>query len=496
MVQRMRTPCARFAATRRHQRRSCLVLRPCSLEPTPWHLVGIAITLGLVYAIIALAKHRMVYATMGLMMLFASIGVAEDADGRILTTWLSHLQQNRNYLFLGAGLLAWISVIGHITKWQGRRLPWQCLLLVAMPFYGGFMRLFHDGYVAMTESLVLAAATVIPLLLIVVSMLREREDWLRLLRSIAVINFLWIGAVFIQIFVFDINAMRLGGDGRFTGFTTNPQHAAAMLAMMGTAVAYLTLYDTRTSFRLIWIAVVASDIVLIGWSGSRTGAGMMLIGFAAVTYARIGRTAIYLPLVLVALYGILHVITLLGINVGFERFFSTANTRAQAWNDLLQGGVSSPLIGVGMGGEVRFSENSYLYAFSSYGILMLVLTVLFAIAAVTACLRLRRYRASTDAQGKALIDTLCGIQAMFVIGAFFEGYMMARVGFPNTMMMAIAAATGMLPQLFLREAEDAEYDASLVYDEQTGEYYDPADLADPDHDLDLDQGGYTFEPAR
>ena len=60
--------------------------------------------------------------------------------------------------------------------------------------------------------------------------------------------------------------------------------------------------------------------VLLVWTGSRTGAGMFVVGVMVATYGRLGRTVLYFPLVLLALYAS-YKITLLfdvGAYSGFE----------------------------------------------------------------------------------------------------------------------------------------------------------------------------------
>ena len=130
----------------------------------------------------------------------------------------------------------------------------------------------------------------------------------------------------------------------------------------------------------------------------------------------------------------------LNVDLGLERLTSTANTHEVAWATLLQSGLSSPIVGVGIR-SAGDTENSYLLAFAGYGIGMVALLGLLMFACMIQSIRLFRRRWALPPIDRTLIDLIIGVEVMYFAGAVFEGYIMARVG-PPLMFMLIFSSMG------------------------------------------------------
>jgi hypothetical protein len=153
---------------------------------------------------------------------------------------------------------------------------------------------------------------------------------------------------------------------------------------------------------------------------------MLVLSMSGVLYSRAGRAILLLPIVTGLVFVVFSVFQKLGVEIFYERLASTENTRSQTWEHLLQGGMSSPLIGLGVEGAGD-SENGYLYGFAAYGIGMVFLIVMLMATTGLMVLGLLRRRWSMDARYRAIVDLSIGYMAAYFAGSIFEGYMMARV---------------------------------------------------------------------
>jgi len=297
------------------------------------------------------------------MCFFASLGYSQAHFEETGGTILGPLQTTRSVLYLAAGVLVYVSLFLHYQRTPGRYAP-QAVALLLIGVYAAVMRVAHGAPLDAAQTLVFVPVTQLGVIMLTSKSLSDPDRWLTVFRWIMVCSVLWTGVVLLQL---GINAGAVLRPGpfftRFQGLTGNPQGAALQLGVTSTIALFLALNETKGRYRLVWPVLTAVNVVLLMWTGSRTGMGMFTIGAAAVLYSRLSRAILLLPVI-----GIVGIVafTLVGdtsdiVNTA-SRLTSTENTRANAWTTLLRLSAENPLTGVGMEKEARegASENSYL----------------------------------------------------------------------------------------------------------------------------------------
>jgi hypothetical protein len=177
-------------------------------------------------------------------------------------------------------------------------------------------------------------------------------------------------------------------------------------------------------------------------TGSRTGAGVFVIGASAVLYARLGRAVLLIPIVVGIAYGMLSLVESLDLTRGLARLTSGADTRSEAWRVLLREAMNHPLFG--SPAMTKFTENSYLMGVASYGLGMAVLMLVLLCTSAYQSLRLWRARHWLDLSERRLVDLILGFNAAYFLGAFFEWYILARL---DIMMIMFLIFSGMSTHL-------------------------------------------------
>jgi hypothetical protein len=390
------------------------------------------------------------------MLFVASTGTQGD-EFTGLRLWLYPIQANRSPIFLALGAILVIPLLVHSGR-LSFTLPVQGTLLLAIALYAGLLRIVHETPASGLSSIVFAAVTIAPLLVLVPALIEGWEDFPRLMRAVMVGHVAWIGAIAVQVVV-NPSQLTIGKSSRFLGITGNPQHAAAYLAVMSTIAIWLFLSEPNRRARLLWVAILAINLILLAWTGSRTGMGMFVIGTTAATYGRLGRTALYLPFVAVVLWGGVELAALAGIDLATagERLTSTEDTRTGAWLDMLASASKSPLIGAGVA-NAGDTENSYLFAFAAYGLGMMALVVILIVATCVIGLRLFARRHRVGPHARSVIDLILAYNAMYFAGALFEGYLIARVAAPLVMMLLFSGMASRVLALTRDEAASVEGD--------------------------------------
>lgn len=402
------------------------------------------------------------------MFLFGSMSLPLTWDDRVNpTVWLP-IQQNRSTLYLISGIAALGMVFAQASHLRGKRQSISVWLLVGAGLYAAMLRFVHDGASEGASSVVFAMCTLLPLALLPSLVIREIDDFKLVLRAMVVVNIVWAGMVLVQIGV-NPTFVTLGNQFRFVGIYANPQHAGVLMAFWCVIVLWLTLNDDR-KYRLIYLALLGLNGAFLLWTGSRTGLGMTLIGVSAVLYTKAGRAILMLPVVAIITYvGLKVIVNVLGIDFGIERLASTDNTRDYAWWKLLKTGMENPLIGVGTL-ESEKSENSWLFGFAAFGIVMLSTLLLLTFVAVIESLKGLRARFSMSPHYRPMMDLVLGVVAMYFAGAVLEGYMISRVSATLCIYPVIAGAGALLRQSV--SAQQPLYDDNYEYDSVAESYGD------------------------
>lgn len=396
--------------------------------------------LGLTWAVLCLAglgRRWGILVPFGLMLLMSSMAIAVDWYGNAQQTIWLPLQTRRAEVYMVAGIIACVLLVLQLKSLANSRIAVSALLFFFGGVYAALVRFYHNGPADGFMSFVFVIVTLVPLLFVApVSDDGDRGVFL-LLRSFMVVCSVWLVMCGMQ-FVVNSQLLTMGNEFRFVGLTGNPQHAGVLVAFWAVVALWLLLNDRGKVLKFIYLGLLGANLIMLVWSGSRTGMGMTLIGFGAVMYTRMGKTILFAPVVLiVAYFGVKAVLNVTGLEIGVDRLASTKDTRSDAWITLIQTGMDSPIFGVGTD-EAERSENSWLYAFATYGIGLLALTMLIAAAAFIEALRSVRFRWYLAPDDRRLLDLCLGIVAMYFAGAVLEGYMVSRVTAPTCFFVVFA----------------------------------------------------------
>ncbi len=359
----------------------------------------------------------------------ASIHPRTKDHGILYEYWLVPLQYFRSESMLLTSAFISMGLVINITRAQWWRFPLPVSLLIIVGTYAGLVRTVHEGAASGLSTLVFALATLVPPAALAIGSLRDREDGERLLRYMGYAGIFWVFGAAVQLVVHQRMAYVRAGlsdNYRFGGLMTNPQHASVYITMIGTLFFHLALNARGLIWKILWFGTLSVTIPMLLATGSRTGAAMLVIGCLPAAITRLGPAALLLPPAgAIAYYGAQFFASgKFGVNT--ERFLSTENTRTFAWLGLLEKGMESPIVGVGLE-EAEFSENSYLLAFASYGVFSLLLTLATSAAAAFLILRLLvAFRRMSADHSRLAVYSMSAIAA-YLFGTLLEGYMLSRV---------------------------------------------------------------------
>ncbi len=442
-------------------------------EINPLLLLACAI-LGVGAGVVLLMSKRAAMLLVATMLFFASIGFYADSFGFIAKNFLWPIPLYRAEIFAALGLLMYSWILGHWGKIHISHIAPQMVVIVMMAYFAALIRTMHGGPVEGGTSIIFASLTVVPLALALPAALDDERQWITMLRLLALMSAAYLAASLMQL-VINRSILTRPPANRFTGLSGNPQYVAVTFSVYAVVTAWLLLFDPKRRFRLLWAGLLGAQLIVLAWTGSRTGAGMAAVGACFAFYRRFGKLVLIAPFALIAAY-LFYDLFLAGQGVELvtSRLVSTENTREGAWRTQWQQFMASPIIGVGV--TETESENSYLYAISAFGIGMGMLIGVLILVSGVLCLKLFARRHLLPPHLRSLADLTIAYHALYFAGGFFEGYMVARVG-THIIFMAIFSAimaqlirrtqfapyTGVEPAL--SHEPDQEWEEHAVYGE-------------------------------
>jgi hypothetical protein len=405
----------------------------------------------------------------------------DDLKTHYLETWMSGIQIQRAPIHLAFGLIltAMMLLRGGISA---SLLPAPSVILLILGVFMATLQFVHDDATIALQSLGFALATIPSMIAIVGRLTRDYNGCLRMVKVLMWVSVIWTFCCSVQ---FVVNPkLLLNNTGRFWGMLANAQQAAVFCAPLAVAALWLLLNDTQKRTRPLWLALAVINLLFLIWTGSRTGAMMLVCGTTGVLYARVGRSILLLPvaaLVLWALYGLSDA---LQIGANLERFASTDNTRGWVWEAQLRSALESPLIGVGWN-DAGGSESSYLGAFAGYGIGALLLVLLLVAVVFLGCVRLIVFRRRLPVELRHLADLYNAFSLMYFAGAAFEGYILARSAATSVMFLMFAGiGKFLLDEIREHHAmrTDDHSDGSVAFDDrgEAQEFGDPTGRDEPE----------------
>lgn len=409
--------------------------------------------------VLSLRNARTLTAICGVLVVVGSIGVHVTWSGSIYRTWLLPLQTRRTEVFLIVSGMLFVLAMANISKIPRKVLPLQAVILLLIGLYAGLLRFIHSSPLDATMSIV-STLWVVPAVVYGFRMsILDDSTSMRAVRMIAFAGLAWMGCALVQ-FVLDPSLVTTRVPVRFLGVTSNPQAAAILLAPMAMTMLWLGLNERSRAMRPFWYICTGVVLIMLVWTGSRTGILMFIAGAAFVMYPRFGRAVFGVPVLALTVWGLVTLAAMLGVELPFERLVSGGNTRRDAWRVLWNVAMAYPVAGAGQIEDMN-TENSLLLGFAAYGIVMLGLVAAMLLSCFYISFKLFFGRSRLLKEYRPFVDIVVGYNAAYVVGSMFEGYVISRIS-THFVLMLMMSALG----------------SSLLYWKKTGAILESGDGAD------------------
>jgi hypothetical protein len=383
-----------------------------------------------------LFRSRFAWLGFALALFFASLGIALDYRKQLWEQWLLPLQAGRA-LELAASCIGLFLGAKAALRHPAIRPGMPVITIIVLGLGLGLVRLLHGDPVDALLSFIFTAISGVSVATYSRRMTTTTRnvDWLA--ESIAAVLLACTICSIVQHLV-NPSKLVIGLDSRLIGVSGNPQFVGVLCACSGLCLVWL-IGRRQGPMRLACIALLIAALVGILWSGSRTSLMMLAVGLFVMFIRRLGVMSIALPLVAVAFLFTRWIADALAIELPLERLWSSENTRREAWGRLIQAFLRNPFVGSGAE-ELDASENSFLYAAASFGIVGLVLLVSSVVATLAICFRAVRLYTQMNLLQHKSVNLILGLVAMILFGSVFEGYLVGRVGaMPLLWLAAIAS---------------------------------------------------------
>ena len=256
--------------------------------------------------------------------------------------------------------------------------------------------------------------------------LRAVDDVHAAIRCIAWAGLLFVASTSVQLI---INRHAVIFSNRLYAITGNPQHAALMLAICLLPVAFLfTSRRESVAMRVVWGAVAGLTVVMLIWTGSRTGALSATVGLGLTFRRRLGKFILAGIVVAALVFGLLA--TFQVVENSGSRLFSTLDTRSETWRAQFDTFKANPLVGKMAPGDWGPSENSYLTVASRTGLAGLFFLAIFLVLVVVAVRRVGRLREMLKLpEDKDLVDVATAGLLAILAGSVLEGILVGTLTF-------------------------------------------------------------------
>ncbi len=232
--------------------------------------------------------------------------------------------------------------------------------------------------------------------------------------------------------------------GRFSGTTGNPNHAAVFLATVFPALLY-AITKSKKGYIIFWVATTLLAFYWLLISGSRTGLIMAVMSFLLffshkMLYflVRIIGWGLALSLFFYLLPGLVEFSDVTEV-IGWDGMAKRINrqseggldTRAKIWHIQLRNFNEYPIFGapVYYGDRIIFGENSWLGVAAQFGWTGLIPMLFFGIGMIHKMILLWKTRIYNKAKANELSLCFAGIISLMT-GSFSEAYLLGNLSFP------------------------------------------------------------------
>lgn len=249
--------------------------------------------------------------------------------------------------------------------------------------------------------------------------LHDVRDAHSAVRAVAVAGGMFAVVTAIQLL---INPSSVIWQNRLISTTDGATHTAEDIATFLPAVLFLVgSRDERRFMRIAWGALAGLLVILLVWTGTRTGLLMGVVGVGLLFRFRIGKvlgTALVVGSFALLVWAIWGQST-----AGIDRLVWTGNTRSVTWNIAIQDFLTNPVYGV-VDQKALITESSYLTVAAKMGMLGL-LPLAFTMALIGRSLwQLQKIRRHLG-EDMMLADLVTAGLVSLAIGGIFEGFLVA-----------------------------------------------------------------------
>jgi len=287
------------------------------------------------------------------------------------------------------------------------------------------------------------------------------------------------GSIFVWINTFqgvvNMNAI-VFVQGRFSGTTGNPNHAAIFLATVFPSLLY-AITKSRKGYTMFWIATALLAFYWLLISGSRTGLIMAVMSFLLFFSHKVGYFLVRiigwglaLSLFFYVFPGLVEFSDVTEIT-GWDGMSKRINrqpaggldTRAKIWYIQLRDFKKYPIFGTPVTGDrIIFGENSWLGVAAQFGWIGLVPMLFFGFGVIHKMIILWKTRMYNMAKANELSLCFAGLVSL-MIGSFSEAYLLGNLSFPIMSMMLYLVLTDAAFVLLAEEKKESTELAKLIY---------------------------------
>lgn len=364
------------------------------------------------------------------------------------------------YLFMTLLLLPLVTTT---RGWRRVILPLPLLLFFIFELTICLRLLTFGGELRGILSLLSYVLLILTLGLAVSRSLQSFEDLYKLIWCLS-----WIGGLVVlgTVYQLIVNRTPIISGSRLTGVTGNPQFLGILIAYTLPFTAHLlTRPSGKKWIRPLLIAQVTLMVVMLIWTGSRTGALSTAVGLMIAFHRRLGRFLIAGVLVLVAVLLVMPYFE--GSSEIASRLLSTVDTRAGVWPTLLRNIRENFWFGAARE-MFETHESSYLSILGQFGIIgsLPFIAAMFALAyQMVQMYRLRRFLGTES----GLVDLITGVWGAVAVSSAFESLLVGVITFPILMIYTFFMVNAFLldwaqgtAELTGYQLEQGEYQAAAA----------------------------------
>ncbi len=324
------------------------------------------------------------------------------------------------------------------------RLIVPAVLLFMIFQYTVALRLFFAGsYERWLISTITFAVVHIALIFMVGRWLQTMQDVYRLLYALTG------GAaliVLMTVYQLIVNPSMAVFNTRLYGITGNPQFMGLIMAFLLPPALFLAFGPYVNRKLRPWMMILASlMVILMMWTGSRTGFLTAFIGVSFMFYRHYSRLILAAGIVTVLFFFLVPFFE--GSLDIAERLLSTEDTRTNIWIAMMDGFYNNPLIGTNEG-FIQAVENSYITVLSQTGLMGFLPLAISGLLLLGTCHRLRLMRSGFSGS-PMILDLIVGFWFAVAVSAMFEGYLLGAITTPILIVFLMSTMT-----VFLCDIDD------------------------------------------